>query len=148
MRQTVITLALLISTTIAAATPLPRYLIAVWDGQDTGPGLWFAAEGADLPHDVRLSPVTVLPVGTVIGAETGQLSVSSAMAVQFGMKPGEPILVEVLAGSDATNRPDAVSEKQSPATAATARRDRIKSLLRDLRDAAAAERQALEGTVQ
>lgn len=148
MRRTALTFAMIALAATAAATPLPRYLVAVWDGQDTGPGLWFTAEGTALPPDVRLSPVTVLPLGTVIGAEAGHLTVSSAMATQFGMRPGEPILVEVIAGLDATDRSDAVSEEHPPATAATAHRDRIKTLLGELREAAAAERQALEGAIE
>ncbi|MEO0622224.1 MAG: hypothetical protein AAFU49_00165 [Pseudomonadota bacterium] len=145
MRRTALTFALIALTATAAADALPRYLIAVWDGKDTGPGLWFAAEGIALAPDVMLSPVTVLPVGTVIGAETGLLSVSSAMAVQFGMKPGEPILVEVLV--DQAQQPEAETHRD-PAAASASRRDHIRSLLGELREAATAERQALEGAVQ
>ncbi|MEM9762918.1 MAG: hypothetical protein AAF968_10450 [Pseudomonadota bacterium] len=154
MRRTALALVFIASTagtapvSDAAAGPLPRYLIAVWDGKDTGPGLWFAAKDIALATDLTLSPVTALPVGTVIGAEAGQLSVSSAMAAQFGMRPGEPILVEVHAGPATANRPSAIAEEQSPEVAATARRDRIRSLLGELREAAAAKRQALEGAVQ
>ncbi|MEO1471888.1 MAG: hypothetical protein AAFV86_22855, partial [Pseudomonadota bacterium] len=138
MRTLTLILALFVSPVAAAqvhAEP-PLYLIALWDGADTGPGMWFTVDGASLPGDVSLTPVHRLPPGTTIRAEAGRLVISSALARALRVAPATPTLVEIVTPSGnelaRSTLPDRASEL-------AARQARIRSLLVDLKAEAAAQ---------
>ncbi|MEL6310844.1 MAG: hypothetical protein AAFQ17_00525 [Pseudomonadota bacterium] len=135
MKRLVLAIIVVLLGTPAFADP-PRYLIALWDGVDTGPGMWFTVDGASLAHDVSLAPVHRLPAGTTIRAEAGRLVISSALARVLGISPATPTLIEIShPRRDLSPSPAPIDR----ASELAGRQARIRRLLVDLQTEASAQ---------
>jgi hypothetical protein len=116
----------------------PAYVVAVWDGRPTAPGLWFTLDGRLPDADTRLALVDRLADGVTIDASPADLRVSAALASHLGLRPGAPALFEI--GRIAPPPPTPQSVALETAAAATDYADghaRVTALLEELRSAAA-----------
>ncbi len=77
-----------------AFDPDAAFMIAYWDGRDTGPEMWFEIDGVAAPS-VRLERVRSVPEGLEVRAEAGRLVLSSALARLLDVAPGAPALIAV-----------------------------------------------------
>jgi hypothetical protein len=116
----------------------PAYVVAVWDGQPTEPGLWFTIDGRPPATTERLAVVDHLPEGVTIDARPADLRVSAALAAHLRLRPGAPTLFEI--GRIAPPQPGPETVAARTADAATDYADghaRVTELLEQLRSAAA-----------
>lgn len=148
MTRYLLALIITLTTAPAWAADIPRYLIAISDGGETRPGLWFTVDGAELPPAIAVRPVRSLPEGVTIRAEAGRLRLSSDLASLFEIPPGKPVLMEIGGADMLGPSPDGLDEAVANAAGEAAApvyaaNDRIAALLEELSaEAARAEARA------
>jgi hypothetical protein len=116
----------------------PVYVVAVWDGQPTAPGLWFTIDGRPPATTERLAVVDRLPEGVTIDARPADLRLSAALAAHLRLRPGAPTLFEIGRIAPPTPGPETVAtEADDAATDYADGHARVTELLEQLRSAAA-----------
>jgi hypothetical protein len=116
----------------------PAYIVAVWDGQSTAPGLWFTIDGRPPATTERLAVVDRLPEGVTIDARSADLRVSAQLAAHLGLRPGAPTLFEIGRIAPPAPGPETVATEADDASTDYADgHARVAALLEELRGAAA-----------